>query len=155
MGRGSGERAVTGIRGRDGAGRPVGVVALICLLVLQGVSGVAGGVGLVMDPTGEALGIPLEWLAGSPFESYRVPGAVLLTVLGIGPLIVALAAWQRRSWAWTGALLVGLGLLVWLGVQVAVVGYRTDPPLQAAYTALAVAILVVLFLPDTRRHLRR
>lgn len=141
--------------GRDGVGRPVGVVALIGLLVLQGVSGVAGGVGLVMDPTGEALGIPLEWLAGSPFGSYRVPGAVLLTVLGIGPLVVALAAWRGRSWAWTGALLVGLGLLVWLGVQVAVVGYRPDPPLQAAYAALAVAILVVLFLPDTRRYLRR
>jgi len=140
--------------GKDRHDRPVGVVALIGLLVLQGVSGVAGGVGLLMDPTGEALGIPLEWLAGSPFGSYRVPGAVLLTVLGIGPLIVALAAWQRRSWAWTGALLVGLGLLVWLGVQVAVVGYRTDPPLQAAYAGLGVTILAVLLLPDTRRHLR-
>jgi hypothetical protein len=38
---------------------------------------------------------------------------------------------------------VGASLVVWIAVQVAMVGYRGDPPLQAIYGGLGVAILAL------------
>lgn len=115
---------------------------LMAALAFQGLSGVAGGVGLIADPGGTAIGIPLAWLQGSPFTSYLVPGVVLLTVLGIGPLVVAYGLWTSRSWSAVAALAIGAALLVWIAVQIAVVGYQAEPPLQLSYGVLGAVIVI-------------
>lgn len=134
--------------------RPAALHGLLLVLSFQGLSGLAGGFGLIADPSGEALGIPVGWLEGSPFADYLVPGIVLLTLLGVGPLFVVYGLWTGRRWAWTGSLLVGLGLLVWLAVQVAVVGYRSEPPLQAVYAGVGVAMVGLTLTKSVREHLR-
>jgi peptidoglycan/LPS O-acetylase OafA/YrhL len=131
------------------------VWALLGVLLFQGASGVGGGLGLVLDPTGASLGIPAAWRDGSPFPDYRTPGLVLLVPLGIGPLAVAWSVLRRRVWAWSASLLVGAALLVWLGVEVAVVGYEAEPPLQAVYGAVAGALLGLARSRPARRHLGR
>lgn len=137
-------------------GRPAAVTVLALLLGLQGLSGLAGGIGLVVDPSGQSLGIPLVWLQESPFSDYLVPGVILLVLLGVVPLIVAYGLWSARSWAWGGSAFVGGALAVWLLVEIAVIGYQPDPPLQLAYGVLAVLILALTALPsvrdDTRSH---
>jgi len=126
---------------------------LVVLLAIQGLSGLAGGFGLVSDPSGGALGLPLEWLRGSAFEDYLVPGLILFTVLGVAPLVVARGLWRASPWSRVGALLVGLALLLWIGVQILVVGYRADPPLQAVYGLLGVLITVLAALPSVGRDI--
>jgi len=69
--------------------RPRMALALTGALAFQGLSGLAGGVGRVLDPTGETLTIPLAWLDGSVLPDYMIPGVVLLMLLGIAPLVVA------------------------------------------------------------------
>lgn len=68
---------------------------LIAGLVFQGLSGLYGGGALVRDPTGVLLQMPPSLLEGSPFVTYCIPGLILFTVLGIGPLIVAVELWRR------------------------------------------------------------
>lgn len=142
-------------RPESGARRPATVRALIAALGFQGLSGLAGGLGLVGDPTGAALGLRLEWLDGSPFADYLIPGVFLLTVLGAAPLLTAHGVWRSRAWSWAASLLVGLSLLVWLGIQIAVVGYVADPPLQLVYGLLGVLIVVLAARPAVRKDLRR
>ena len=131
------------------------MTALTALVGVQGLSGLAGGIGLVADPTGRSLGIPLAWLQGSPFSDYFVPGLVLFVVLGVVPLIVAYGLWGGRSWAWVGSAFVGVTLVGWLLVEIAVIGYHSDPPLQLVYGVLAGLILGLLALPSVRHDLRR
>ncbi len=64
-----------------------------------------------------------------------------------------LALRARRSWSWSGSLLAGLALLVWLVVQISVVGYRRDPPLQLVYGGIGVAIVVLTLFPAVREQL--
>ena len=133
--------------------RPRSLYVLVATLALQGLSGVGGGSGLVADPTGEALGLPLGWLEGSLFSDYLIPGVVLLLVLGIGPLVVAAGVWSGSRWAWGASLLVGMALLVWIAVEIAVIGYQPRPPLQLVYGVLGGLIVGLVLAPSVRTAL--
>jgi hypothetical protein len=133
--------------------RPARVGALLALLVFQGVSGLAGGAALVLDPTGAALGIPQEWLRGSPFDSYLIPGLVLFFLLGALPLVVAWGVRSTARWSWIGALGIGAALVVWIAVQISIVGYQPSPPLQVVYGGVGLAILGLSLTPSVRGRL--
>lgn len=130
--------------------RPTAWYVLLVALVFQGLSGIAGGIGFLVDPSGATLGIPLEWLEGSPFANYLIPGLVLLIVLGVLPLIVVTGVWRRSRWGRISAVAVGAALLIWLAVEILVVGYQPEPPFQAVYAALGVAIMVAASAPSVR-----
>jgi hypothetical protein len=127
--------------------------ASIALEVVLAVGALAGGVALMIGPRGEILPLPLSALRGSPFDTYLIPGVVLFTVLGFGPLVAARLAWLRHPLAPAAALLVGLALLVWIAVQVAIIGFSNEPPLQAIYLSLgaAITVLAIGWLSSARR----
>lgn len=129
---------------RDGR-RPGTEGLLLGLLLFQSASALFGGAMLVLDPSGAALDLSVDLLGGSPFGSYRVPGAILFAVLGVGPCFVAYAVWSGRSWARPGAIMAGVALVTWIGVQLALIGYQPWPPppwpsLQLVYGAVGLAI---------------
>ena len=132
--------------------RPLSVYLLMGTILLQGLSGVVGGIGLVSDPTGSNVQIPVSWLEGSPFNNYLIPGLILLSVLGVFPLIVLYGLWARLSWSWTAAMLVGMALVIWILVEILIIGYHPKPPLQLIYGLLGIGILVLVLLPSLRRY---
>jgi hypothetical protein len=115
----------------------------LALEVVLATGALGGGLILMLAPRGEILPLPLSALAGSPFDTYFVPGVILFGVLGFGPLVAARLAWTRNPVAPIAAFVVGAGLLIWVGVEVAIIGYSNEPPLQAIYAILGVAILLV------------
>ena len=145
--------------------RPLGATLLALLVGLQGVSGIGGGAVLVLDPSGSLLGMPLSVLRRGPFVDFLLPGAILLLVLGVFPAVTAVALWRRprwralgpverafgEHWSWVGAGAVGVGLLVWLAVELWAVGSSS---LLVGYGLLAAAILTLALMPSTRRHYR-
>jgi hypothetical protein len=117
--------------------------AALALEVVLSIGALGGGLILMLAPSGEILPLPLSALAGSPFDTYFVPGLILFGVLGLGPLIAARMAWLRHPMAPVAAFVVGAGLLIWVAVEVAIIGYSNEPPLQAIYGILGVAIVLV------------
>jgi hypothetical protein len=115
----------------------------LALEVVLAVGALGGGLVLMIAPRGEIMPLPLSALAGSPFDTYFMPGLILFGVLGLGPLIAARLAWLRQPLAPIAAFFVGAGLLVWVAVEVAIIGYSNEPPLQAMYGVLGVATLLV------------
>jgi hypothetical protein len=131
------------------------VYSLLFLTVLaQALSGLAGGFGLMVDPSGQTVGLPAAWLEGSPFRNYFIPGLILFTVLGVFPLVVVWGLWKHRRWAHAGSLLVGLGLVIWILVEICVVGYQAEPPLQAIYGLLGLLIVALASAKSVRATLR-
>jgi hypothetical protein len=120
---------------------PVGWAAIV-LEVMLGVGALAGGVALMLGRQGEILQMPVSWLAGSPFSDYFVPGLILFTVLGVGPMVVAWLAWRANRWAPILTVGVGGALLIWLLVQIIVIGYKAEPPVQLIYLVLGSMITV-------------
>jgi hypothetical protein len=118
-------------------------VAAIGLEILLGIGAVAGGIALMAGPHGEILPFPVSALAGSPFADYFVPGAILFTILGLGPLATAALAWRRHPVAPFLAFAVGGALLIWMIVEIVIVGYHDDPPLQPIYLGMGIVITLV------------
>ena len=80
--------------------------SLGCLLAFGALNALGGG---YYGPTG-AVGVPTQWLEGSPFEDYSVPSLILLVVVG-GSFIVAAIALFARLRAARFAAFVVLGWL--------------------------------------------
>jgi uncharacterized protein YbjT (DUF2867 family) len=117
--------------------------AAIALEVFLSLGAIGGGLALMLGPRGEIIPLPVAALKGSPFDSFFVPGLILSSVLGLGPLAAALLAWLRHPLAPLAALTVGGALLIWLAVEIAIIGYSNDPPLQPFYLLLGAIITVV------------
>ncbi|MBD3386033.1 hypothetical protein GF407_14045 [candidate division KSB1 bacterium] len=131
--------------------RPVSDYLLMILVLFQGLSGIGGGIGLLLDPTGASMNIPLRWLEGSPFQTYLIPGVVLFTVLGLFPLACFVGLLKRSRMAWFGALLLAVALIIWILVEILVIGYQTQPPLQAVYGAVGALMLLLVLLPSVKQ----
>jgi hypothetical protein len=147
----------------DRTRQPLSRVAkgVLSLEVILSIGAIGGGVVLMLAPRGEIMPLPLSALAGSPFDTYFAPGLILFGVLGLGPLIAAVLTWVRHPLAPIAAFVVGAGLLIWVAVEVAIIGYSNEPPLQALYGILGVAILLVAIrwlldvgFPDSQKRQR-
>lgn len=88
-----------------------------------------GAIGLISGrlDLGRAVGL-------LPLGSVLLAGLALAVVNGLIPTVVLLAALRGHRWAEVGHLVVGLALVTWLLVQVAVLGPPFSP-LQGIYLA--------------------
>jgi hypothetical protein len=111
--------------------------ALAGLQAFIGLGALAGGIGFVTAPDGSNMGMTVDSLLRGPFTDYLIPGLVLITMVG-GTMFVAAAAILKRSrWAVELSVTAGAVLMVWIAVQVAIMGLVSW--LQPLYFLLGVA----------------
>lgn len=145
-----------------GLGRDVGRVVLTVVLVVEGVAAVVGGVLLLADPFGAPMGMSVTMLDGTPFASYLIPGLLLTLVLGVYPLLVAVLLWRRPAWramagverltgchwCWSAVVAAGVAMVLWIAVQVALLGPVSW--VQAVIAAMGLGVLAAAFMPQVR-----
>jgi hypothetical protein len=90
--------------------------------------------------------IPRSWLEGTPFQSFFIPSLFLLIAVG-GSMLVATVAWllggrladgRLAPWA---SIAAGSILVVWIVVQVAMIGYVSWMQPTCFVAGLAIAAL--------------
>ena len=92
-------------------------------------------------PRGEILPLPVSLLKDSGFQDYFFPGLILFTVFGIGSASVAALVKSRHQLAPFTTWVLGVALLVWMLVEIAIVGYSSNPPLQPLYLGVSLALV--------------
>jgi hypothetical protein len=100
---------------------PVIARVAIVLEIFLGLGALFGGGALILAPDGHFLGMPTKLLAGSPFNSFLVPGIVLFTLIGVVPLFAAAITARRQAFAPLAAVAVGLILIGWVSVEMLVI----------------------------------
>ena len=98
-----------------------------------------------------ARGVPLEWLAGSPFHTYFVPSLLLVVVIGGAFAAASIAVFTAVRYARKLAFAAGLLVLAWLAAQVGIIGYVSWMQPTTAAAGLLVLALAGL-LPGSRAH---
>lgn len=143
--------------------RPFEIWILILLLVMLVVNAFYGGIGLMLAPDGSLLKMEPGWLANSPFNSYFIPGLLLLLMNGIFPLIAVLGLvtknnsqvanrlniYKNLHWGWTFAVYSGIITNLWIIVQQLMAEYFI---LQTIIAAVGLLILVAALLPRVIRY---
>lgn len=132
--------------------RPIAVRLYQLGAFVLGITAFVSGGLMSLDPSGTTMGLAIEWLDGTPFRSYLVPGLVLFSVLGVGSFVVLYGIVRRRRWAWWGALALGVALVGWIVTQILLL--RMYHVLQAIYGGLGLVLLALAVLPSVRADLR-
>lgn len=84
---------------------------------------IPGGLSMIIEPSGKDLGIPLEVLSDSPFQSFFIPGLVLFIGNGILQLIAAMFSFRRHKMTPLWGILMGFFLLIWICIQMYFIGF--------------------------------
>lgn len=145
--------------------RPWMVYPLVVLLALVGLNALVVGFGLVVQSDGQWVGLTIDWLAGSPFPNFLIPGFCLFLFVGVLPLITGFALlkcppgrlpnrlnlYKDQFWGWTYSLYSGISMLIWIISQQLMTRYFVLQPIIAA---AAVSILILTLLPRVRDYYR-
>ncbi len=112
---------------------------LFALLLLNGISAVVAGAMLAYTQDGSSMEMPLSWLDHSPFHSYRIPGLLLFSVIGIGSLVAAVMVAARPANTGRFAQVAGGALIIWIVVQMIML--RSLLPIQITFLLVGIAIV--------------
>jgi hypothetical protein len=88
----------------------------IAVELLVAAAAVYGGVGLI----GDTIGMVPEWLDGTPFTSWVLPGVLLLVVVAVPMAGAAVLELRRSPRASAASVVAGAAQLGWIGAQLAV-----------------------------------
>jgi energy-converting hydrogenase Eha subunit B len=122
-------------------------IALILIQVLVMLNAFGGGFyGLA-----GAKDIPQSWLDGSPFTSFFLPSLFLFVVIGGGMLAATVVWWRRSRLAPWLSLGMGVLLMLWIVVQVSIIGYVSWMQPVSFVAGAAIATLAGVLLRAERR----
>lgn len=142
--------------------RPLMLWPLILALLLLALGGLYGGIAMLADPSGQALGVDgvIDQL---PVSDYFLPGIFLAMTFGLAPLLVAFAliarpdwswldrffGWSKHYWAWTGCLLLVGVIALWLTYEGLLIGMF---PITYFTAVLGLAIFLFAIVPSVRKY---
>ena len=89
---------------------------------LIGIGAVICGALLIIGPDGRYLQMPIDMLSKSPFRNFLIPGLILFLVNGVGNVVSAVLCFKMHRIAGFGGMFFGFGLIIWLFVQINMIG---------------------------------
>jgi peptidoglycan/LPS O-acetylase OafA/YrhL len=89
--------------------------------------------------------VPMELLEGSPFRSYFIPSLILFILVGGGFTLAAIATFTRWKSARKLSFAAVAIVLVWLAVQIAIIGYISWMQPVTAVIGLSIFILALIY----------
>lgn len=90
---------------------------LFILHLFIGVGACFGGIPVIIDPSGEPMGISPEILKNAPFDNFLIPGLVLFFVIGVGNIITGTFAKKKSTFQGFYSTFMGIILVSWIIIQ--------------------------------------
>jgi hypothetical protein len=113
------------------------------LIAVEGVIAVSagyGGVGLIWN---NVIQMPPDWLQGTPFTSWVLPGVFLLLVVAIPMGAAAVLELRSSPWAQLASIVAGAAQVGWIGAQLLIMQrYNVLQPVMLGF-GLAVVLLAI------------
>lgn len=114
-------------------------ILLIILLFLTSLNALIAGLLFIIEPSGKLMGMTVDYIQNSPFQSFLIPGIVLLLFNGILNLLAGIAVIQKKSYSAIFCIIQGVILAGWIIIQMSMV--NDFNPLHAFMFAIAVLLI--------------
>lgn len=92
------------------------------LQIFIGMGALTGGIPLILSPNGSSSGMNVDILQNTPFDSFLIPGILLMSVNGIGSLVGSYFSLKFKQIAGHAGIILGLALMIWIIVQMYLLG---------------------------------
>ena len=133
------------------------------LVLFQSIGAIPAGFSMIIDPSGQQMGLPIALLEQSPFSNFLIPGLFLFIILGVLPALTfyglikkptmkwleKLNLYKQYHWSWTFSYYLGLILILWINMQLFFI--KDWSILHFVYSMLGVLIIVVTLWPTTKK----
>lgn len=119
---------------------------LVALEGLVSISALGGGAYMTSHPL---TAMPLKYLQGTWFDSWRWPGVALIFFVGVCPALTVTSVFLRHRFEMAGHFAVGVGLVAWILIEALWV--VVSPDLQITIGTIGVMIIVLAI---SERHRR-
>jgi hypothetical protein len=100
-------------------------IGLAVCQLFNGGSGLLGGIMLMRDPSGQFLQMDQAMLSTTPFANFLIPGIVLFIFVGLGNIVGFVLTLLKKGRPGLIGLLFGAVLMIWIVVQVVLIGYQS------------------------------
>ncbi len=117
-------------------------ITAIVFLMFNAIGALWGGFGLIYDPGGEFMQMPLDFLRHSPFTSYLIPGIILFVFNGLFSLIAAIFAIIQHRIYPQFIIFQGAVLMIWLTVQIIMIRIFYAP-LHLPFYIIALFLIII------------
>src|SRR3972149_2505727 len=128
-------------------------VVSIFLLFFTGITASISGFMLMYAPSGKPLRMNVSLLAGSPFDSFFIPGIILFLFLGFSSIIVAFFVINDHSYSTRLIFNQGLVVIGWIIVQIIMIKYFHF--LQLIYLMIGIALIYTGYLGLPKKNIRK
>lgn len=114
--------------------------ALIVLDVLIGLLGIGGGIAAAtgVDP------FPQEWIAGTPFSSYLIPGIILTLAVGVTAAVASVGMLRRARWGPLASVFAGASMIGFLVGEILILNQPVEPTVtEMVFFAIGAAMVAL------------
>jgi predicted small integral membrane protein len=129
--------------------KPTEVYGLILLELIIAVLGIVSGFGLLSDPSGKGMGLDVV-KDKIPFQNLTLLGLWFVGPYGVLPASLAFGFWTKKQWAWKPALILAVIEVIWVIVQIPMVGLSI---LQGVIGSMAIITTYFLYRPSVKNYL--
>jgi hypothetical protein len=142
--------------------------ALKALIATEGIfafMGFASGFVLLFSPSGKVMGVS-HLLKNAPVGDFTLVGLFFVAFYGVLPALAAYGLWTQKRWrwtdvlnewtgqhwAWTASAALGIILIIWIAVEVILLGFLDGigGVLQVVMAGLGLFVLALVMLPSVR-----
>ena len=129
--------------------KPSAMYGLIVLELIIAILGIASGYSLLSDPSGKGLGLDVV-KDKIPFQNLTLLGLWFVGPYGVLPASLAFGFWTEKHWAWKPALVLAIIEVIWVIVQIPMVGLSI---LQVVIGFIALLTIFFLYRPSVKIYL--
>ena len=129
--------------------KPSAIKILILIEIFIAILGIASGVSLLADPSGKGMGLDVI-KERIPFQSLTLLGLWFIGPYGLLPASLAFGFYAGKLWVWKPALYLAIVEVVWVLVQIPMVGPSI---LQALIGSIALVTIYFLYHPSVLEYL--
>jgi hypothetical protein len=128
-------------------------IITIILLFFNAISGIFGGLGLILSPSGKLMQIPIVWLSSTPFNNFLIPGLILFIFIGLLSLFAGILTILENKYYDYLIISEGIILFIWLSVEIIMIRLFY-PPLHVPYYLIAFCLINFGYILNKRKETR-